>query len=219
MKKINYLLVLAFFLCLGLGIPQMVWAAMTGGGYEIYADAFSAVDDTGAASGGTYTLYSTGGEAAIGDIDGGTYSLRGGFQAMEKGSLSLDLSTTSVSLGIASLTSVASTTATSTISTDSLTGYSFVMDEDGNLASGLNDIDDVADGTVSAGSEEYGISTFGGGGVLVLDTAIVDGLQVASAGGPVVSEETGIIFKMAIGGTSRAGSYTQTLTATLTVNP
>lgn len=219
MEKKGFSLILALFLFLFFFLPQIVSGAMTGGGYEIYADTFSAVDDTGASNGGTYTLYSTGGEPAIGDIAGGTYSLRGGFQAMEKGSLSLDFSTTTVALGTVSLTSIASTTVTSTISTDSPTGYSFTFDENANLSSGLNDIDDVLDGAVTAGSEEYGISTFGGGAALVGDNAIVNGLEIASSNGPVVGESTGITFKMAVGGSSRAGSYTQTLTATLTVNP
>jgi hypothetical protein len=107
----------------------------------------------------------------------------------------------------------------STISSNAPTGYSLTFDEDGNLRDGALEIDDVADGEVTIGSEEYGVETIGGGGVLATDTAIDDGLVVASSLSEVVDEETGIVFKAAIAGTSRAGTYAQTITATLSVNP
>jgi hypothetical protein len=197
---------------------QSLFAAMSGGTYELFADTFSSSEES-LTSGGTYTLRGTMGEVGIQDISGGTYTLRSGFQAMEKGVLSLSFSTTSIELGTLSLTELASTTVSSTISSNAPTGYSLTFDEDGNLRDGALEIDDVADGEVTIGSEEYGVETIGGGGVLATDTAIDDGLVVASSLSEVVDEETGIVFKAAIAGTSRAGTYAQTITATLSVNP
>lgn len=197
---------------------SFVFSAMSGGGYEIYGDTFSSSEDVLTSSSG-YTLYGTTGEFFAADATGGGYTLRGGFQAMEKGILILNFTTNTVNLGTLSLVSVASTTVSSTITTDSLTGYSLTFDEDGNLRDGANDINDVGDGTVTAGSEEYGVRTIGGGGVLAIDTAIVDGLVVGSSLVPENDEETGIKFSAAIGGSSRAGSYEHVITATLTANP
>lgn len=196
------------------------FAAMTGGTYSIYADTFSATDDTPSSTGGTYSLRSSSAEAAVGDTSGGTYTLRSGFQAMEQTVLTLSLSTTTPNLGTLSLTDISSTTVSSTISTDSSTGYSLTFDEDGDLRDGAATINDVLDGEVTAGSEEYGIRTIGGGGAHALtDVAIVNGLEVASSNGVVSNEETGIQFRAAIGGSTLAGSYAHTITVTLSANP
>ncbi len=324
-------------------VPTLAFGAMSGGGYEIYADTFSATSDSAEATGGTYSLRSTGGEIgaetlqtgatgtistsdgdvltgetfylsdgfasrtfrftnlagggngtvdgdgavfvdygggalfnpnamairirdAINDEDahlsieasssgfvvtvlnliggssgnvditetvdsanfvvvgmsggGSSYTLLGGFQAMEKGILSLSFSTSSAGLATLSLIAISSSTVSSTITTDSLTGYSLTFDEDGNLRDGTNDINDVVDGTVTLGVEEYGVRTIGGGGALGgVDTAIVDGLEVASSVGSVNDEETGIQFRVAIGGSTLAGDYAHVVTATLSANP
>lgn len=195
-------------------------AAMTGGSYNIYADTFSGSEDPSAATGGTYSLRGTAGESSAGNISGGTYTLRGGFQAMERGVLTLSFSTSTVGLGTLSLSTIASSTVSSTVSTNSATGYTLSFDEDGNLRDGANDLNDVVDGTVTAGAEEYGVRTIGGGGMLAgVDTAIADGLEVATSGGDVTDQETGIQFRAAIGGSSRAGSYAHVITATITANP
>lgn len=211
-------LILAF---LFFWIPFSIsFAVMSGGTYDIFADTFSATDDSAASTGGTYSLRSNGGESGVGNLSGGTYTLRGGFQAMEKSVLSMSFTTSSVGLGILSLVSIASSTVSSTVTTDSVTGYSITLTEDGNLRDGGNTLDDVLDGAVTAGSEEYGLRTIGGGGEWAgVDTAIVNGLEIATSLGVVNNQETGIQFRAAIGGSSLAGSYAHTITATITVNP
>lgn len=199
---------------------SLSFAAMNGGSYEIYADTFSGSNDSSGSSGGTYTLRSTTGESSAGEFSGGTYTLHGGFQAMEKGVLSLSFSSSSAALGTLSLLSISSSTVSSTITTDSLTGYTLTFDEDGNLRDGIKDINDVADAEVTAGSEEYGFRTIGGGGMWAgVDESIVNGREVATSVGPVTGQETGIQFRVAIGGTSLAGSYAHVITATVTANP
>ncbi len=218
LKKIyKFILV---FVVLSLALPFSVsQGAMSGGAYSIYADTFSASDDPAASTGGTYTLRSSAGESA-GDLTGGTYTLKGGFQAMEQASLSLSFNTTTASLGTLSLLELASSTVSSTISTDSSTGYSLTFDEDGDLRNGGATIDDVLDGSVTVGFEEYGLQTIGGGGTSPLaNVAIVNGLEVASSLGPVSGEETGIQFLATVGGATLAGSYSHIITATLSANP
>jgi len=219
MMHSKYIAIFLFITLLALFSPAAVsFGAMTGGDYEIYGDTFSGSEDSLTSSSG-YTIYGTTGEFAAQTATGGTYTLRGGFQALEKGILELEFTTTTIAFGTLSLSSVTSSTVSSTITTDSLTGYSLTFDEDGNLRDGANDINDVVDGAVTAGSEEYGVRTIGGGGDLAADTAVVDGLGVASSVGSVNDQETGIKFSVAIGGSSRAGSYTHVITATITANP
>ncbi len=202
------------------GVPIGLHAAMTGGTYEIYGDVFSSFEDS-LTTGGNYAIFETGGESGSNMPTGGSFILRSGFQALEQGTASLILSTTTVSLGQLSIASVASATVTTTVTVDSSSGYTLAIAEAGNLASGANDIDDVADGAVTAGSEEYGIRTSGADGQLAVDTAITGAsLTVASNAGAVNSSATAVDFRASIDTTkTRQGNYTHTVTFTLTANP
>ncbi len=194
---------------------------MTGGDYEIYGDVFSFVD-TNYSTGGDYKLYDSG-ETIATSTGSGSYELRGGFQALEKGILSLTLSDSNLNLGTLSQVQVSTTSLDITISTDSETGYSVSISEDGNLRKGAggdpDDVDDVSDGTVSAGSEEYGISTSGSDGLLVSDTAIDGSVDVAFHSGQVTNHSTEVVFKASIDSGSIGGNYSHTVTFTTTVNP
>lgn len=149
--------------------------------------------------------------------------LKGGFQAMERASLSMSVDPSTVALGQLSLAAVSSGSVVMTVTTDSSSGYAVSATEDGNLRKGVgganDDINDVVDGTVSAGSEEYGIVTSGGGGLLAVDTALSGTLSVASSNSNVTAQQTTITFKAAIGSSSRAGSYSHIVTFTATANP
>jgi len=65
----------------------------------------------------------------------------------------------SCSLGTLTTAQVYGCTYTNTISTNAANGYVAQIQDDGNLRSGSNDINDVSDGTVNAGVEEYGASS------------------------------------------------------------
>ena len=160
---------------------------------------------------------SGGGEATTG------FELRGGFQAMERSSLTMSVNSNTVSLGELSLVAVASGSVVLSVTTDSTTGYTASVTEDGNLRKGgggdNDDINDVLDGSVTAGSEEYGITTSGGGGLIGADTAISGTVSVAAASGEVSSQQTTVTFKAAIANTSRAGSYSQVVNFSATANP
>ena len=200
--------------------PTALDTAMSSGDFEIYSDSFSVVNTDVAAS-NNFSLYSTGGEVVSTSTasTSGSISLKSGFQAAEKGILSYTLSDSSLDLGTLSDTSIALNSMTVTVSTDSETGYSLVVTEDGNLRSGANDIDDVADGAVSVGVEEYGLRTVGDDGQLANDTAITGSLVVASRNGASPNQSTPMEFRASIDGSTAAGSYSHVLTYTVTVNP
>lgn len=201
---------------------QSTLAAMTGGDFEISEDTFS-MSDGSETSGGDYTLESASGEAAAGLSETGDYQLYAGLMPSDTAttslSYSLDANNISLSFGSSPLTTVASSSLLLTVSTGSTSGYSANVTENTNLTDGTNDIDDVTDGEVTAGSEEYGISTTGTDGQLSSDTAIDGTVIIASASTSVSGRETRIYFEAAVSQSSLAGSYSHTVTFTVTANP
>lgn len=209
-----------FFLTL---LTVFTWAlpvrtAMTSTNYNIFADSVSGVD-VGPVTSSNYTLYNTIGEVGVTTTPGSTYQLRAGFQAMELGGLSATVSPSSISLGALVPTAVATSGVAVTVTTDSGSGYTVSLAEDGNLRSGSNTIDDVSDGSVTAGSEEYGIRTSGSSGLLTSDTAISGTVYVASAATEVTADLTTVIFSAAVTSTTQTGSYAQQVTFTIAINP
>ena len=206
-NKINMkftIVTLAVIFCLT-WITPLNALSMEGGGYQIIADSFSftSVDQ---ATGGDYAIFSTGGEVGATSTVGGNAVLRGGFAATNQGILRLTLSSDAINLGALS---------------DSQTGYTLSLTEDGNLrdASG-NDINDVSDGAVDAGQEEYGIRTVGPDGLLAIDQNLYPGNRnVAAAAGIVTNRATTISFRASRSNATAAGSYSHRVTFTLTVNP
>lgn len=195
---------------------------MTGGNFEIFADTFSMIQDQ-VTTAGNFTLSSSGGEFFATTTQSGTYTLKGGFQALERASLSLSVSHDSISLGEMSLSQVKSAEVVLQVTTDASTGYTAIVSEDGNLRKGEgganDDINDVQDGSVTAGSEEYGFTTSGEAALIATDMAIQNSLAIAQSNGVVNSQETTVTFKGSIGPQSRAGSYSHNVTFTVTANP
>lgn len=201
------------------GLVRPLETAMTGGAYELYADSFVVIDSE-AVSGGEYTLTGSAGEGTAVVGSGGVYELRGGFQAQDVGILSLNLNPGTLSFASLSSASVSTGGVVLSVSTDSNTGYSLSLSEDGNLRSGGNAIDDVSDGTVTAGEEEYGVRTSGADAVGTgSDRAISGSLVVASGSGRATDAQTTVQFRVGISPTTPAGNYSQALTFTLSVNP
>jgi hypothetical protein len=196
-------------------------SAMTGGDYSIPMDGF-VVSDGVASSGGDYSLSDSMGDFAAGDISAGDYVLKGGIWSIDSSAISSSFDSTSVTLdfGATPLTTVASDSIILTVTTDSITGYAATATEDGNLRSGANDIDDVSDGSVTAGSEEYGFVTSGGDGQLASDTAIDGTVTVASKNSSASGSATTITFKAGISAsTVVATTYEHTVTFSVSVNP
>ena len=163
-------------------------------------------------------------ESTLGELSGVTtstnFSNRSGFQAINAESkMTMALSSNSVSLGTLSSGSVSSASLTVTVTTNAPSGYSVRLTEDGNLRSGSNTIDDVSDGAVSVGVEEYGIGTSGTSGQFnSSDTAISGTLVLASRSSVASAEATTVTFKASMNSATINGSYSHTITFTTIAN-
>jgi len=198
---------------------QTLHAVMTSTSYIILEDNFTTAEQ-GISTSTSFTLFDSLGDFPPGTLSGSTYTLYGGFYFPEDGSfLSLTMSTTTVDLGTLSASSVSTASATGTVTATMDTGYTLAVSEDGNLRSGANDIDDVSDGTVTAGAEEYGIQTSGADGLLVTDTAVDGSVNIATNNDAVANLPTRVDFSASIDGSTTAGSYAHQVTFTLTANP
>lgn len=206
-------------------VTILLWSAplkgaMSGGDYEITVDGFVVADGSGS-SGGNYDLNEYAGDFSSGDMEGGNIDLEGGFYFASDEGLSTSLSKSTISLTFPSspLSTVVSDSLILTVTTDSVSGYATSIGEDGNLRSGANDINDVIDGSVTAGSEEYGIRTTGGDGLLATDTAISGSVALASSAGPASGNATTVTFRVGVAQSTISGSYSHIVTLTTVVNP
>lgn len=197
------------FLAICVLIPTPIFA-MSSTNYSILADSF---DGGGFSSSTNYGAF-----GAVGEWQGFTsstnYSVNGGFNGIWADStLSLSLGSSSVSLGTLSSSAVSSVANIATVTTTYIGGYSLYIYESAGLASGSNVIDDVTDGTVSAGNEEYGIRTSGtSGSYNSTDTAITSTWKsIATNASAATSEQTTITFKASIASDTPGGSYSHSV--------
>lgn len=192
-------------------IPFHVSAAMSSTNYFIYADTVET--GGGFSASGSYSLEGTTGESPTHFASSSAYEIRAGYQYMERGYLSLDISDNSLNLGTLSVTAVNSALTTLTVSTDSLTGYS--MSISSVVGAGLTA---VVDGTVTAGSEEYGFSASGPENQVVGDVGVTAGTIIAATSSAIFNSATDMIFKASMNSGSPAGSYSQTVTVSASAN-
>lgn len=108
------------------------------------------------------------------------------------------------------------------VSSTAMNGYSVYIQGDGSLRSGLNTIASVADGAVSIGSEEYGMSVTGtrafGAGV---DTAVTSSQRIigqSSTTSSSIGDRVGMVFKLSTTAATTPGTYGQAVFYTLTAN-
>ncbi len=140
--------------------------------------------------------------------------------------ISMRVDDTTMDLGTLSVSSVKHAQQTYTINANNRTGVHVSIVADGPLRDNSgNTIDAVTDGTVSAGSEEYGFT------LAAVDTAITplfDTTQdhalpysvtrLAETSQPVGNATFDLLYKAAISGDTVAGNYTQTVTVTIASN-
>lgn len=103
------------------------------------------------------------------------------------------------------------------VTIDNGSGYEVQILEDGDLRSGLATIDDVADGAVTTGSEEYGgrssDTTLADSTFDTIDTAFTGDLQkIATESSQIFFSRNFVTLKASINNASTLGTYTQTLT-------
>lgn len=208
MKRMLALLIIG--ICLA-GFPGPVICAMSSTNYFIYADTVET--GGGLSTGGVYGLQDTAGESPVGFSSSSAYEIRAGYQFMERGSLSLIISSNSLNLGTLSATAVNSGSTTATVTTDSVTGYSLSI----SSVSGTS-VAAVTDGTVTAGSEEYGFSASGAESSVTGDVAVAASTLVASTSSPITDSATIMTFKASMSPSTVGGSYGQTVTIAASAN-
>ena len=124
-----------------LSFPLIGIAEMSSTNYSIYADSFTIGGFFSTST--NYSFWDSIGEWSAGNITSTTYEILGGFQAMEKGKLSLIISKNNLNLGSLSVNNVNSDSTNFTISSDSNTGYIFSIN-----SAGPSPITAVTDGEV-----------------------------------------------------------------------
>jgi hypothetical protein len=210
-KKIIILLI-----SLALLNPLSVFALMTSTNYTIFADDFnSGIVATSSA----YRMESTVGESPADLTTSTSYTISGGYQAMDRVSLSLSISDSSLDLGNLSTSQVSSDNTTVTVTTESDTGYNLGMSAESWSGTALAD---VSDNTVTAGAEEYGFSITGldvNNSLLSIDNDIgnlvLAGTTVMSSSTSVTNSTSTLTFKASIGSGTGTGSRAHTVTLTL----
>jgi hypothetical protein len=139
--------------------------------------------------------------------------------------VTMAIDTTTIGLGTLSTASVKEADQTYTTTSNNTTGVTIQIATDGNLDSGANDIDYVGDGTVTAGSEEYGISVDNVSGLTIDadynsgDNDIIQAANnIATSTGTVNGATFDINYKASISGNTVAGTYAQVVTVTVATN-
>ncbi|MCX6779044.1 MAG: hypothetical protein NTU97_02330 [Candidatus Magasanikbacteria bacterium] len=197
---------------------------MQSSNYKIMTDVISVGGETSTST--NYQVFNTVGEFGVTDTRSTStgYILDAGFQPSSTATnLSSTLSTNSINLGTLSPSTVSSGSQTLTVSTDSATGYTVTIQDDGDLRSGANSISDIiSGGTVTAGTPGYGISTEGVAGQMNSITTsmpLTTSPQIlAATSTPAANEQTIITYKAAIGSGTAYGTYSHTVTFTTVVN-
>lgn len=118
-----------------------------------------------------------------------------------------------VDLELIDLTSVKTGVSFFVVNTNATNGYEVFVTEDGNFRTASFDIDDVSDGTVSAGSEEFGIESLGADVQNSGDWAVTSGLQTISSNSvPAINNRTAVIYKTASDEFTESGNYSNIIT-------
>jgi hypothetical protein len=204
MKKIS---LFSIIVLLGaMAFPSASFGVMSSTNYTIFADS---IDAGGVLStSGTYSLEDTIGETPTGgSASSSVYEVLAGYQAMDWSVLVLDVDTNTVNLGTLSTSAVTTSSATLSVTVDASSGYVLSV----GSVSGTS-LTAVADGTVSAGAEEYGIAVSGIDAAFADDQAIAAGLNISSSSTLVTYAETVVTFKAAISSASTAASLSQSIT-------
>jgi len=195
--------------------PQVSFGLMSSTNYIIYADDFN----SGViASSTSFRLEGTAGESPVGETNGASYDILGGYQAMDTSQLSLTIADSSLDLGNLVVTAVNSDSTNLTVFTDFSSGYTLSI---GNInwTSALT-ISDLVGTAVDAGLNEYGFSISGddvNALLLSRDNVVTAGTTLMSSSSAVTSSST-LTFKASISSGTAVGVRTQTVTLTLSNN-
>lgn len=193
---------------------------MSSANYKIFVDS---VNPGGLSSDSSnYRLTDTLGEVGTNETASSTnFKTKAGFEAIELGNiLTVNLSKNAINLGVMSPSNVVTDSHTLTVTTNG-NGYTTTATSDGNLrTTGGDDIDNVLDGSVTAGSEEYGIRTSGiDGQQNGADTAITPlAKDIAKRVTTAVGVITTINYRAAVTTGTPFGNYNQIISYSTTGN-
>jgi len=155
-------------------------------------------------------------ETTQGSTTSTNFVSEGGFQVLKDiPFISVTLSTTSLSLGTLTTSAVTTAAITTTVTTNAESGYTSTIIENANITNGAGGtIGDVSDGTVSAGSSEYGFSTSGTDGQYnSTDTSITSSPKTYATRSSTASAVATIVtLKTAISSATPTGTYGNTIT-------
>jgi hypothetical protein len=209
MLRVSFLLVI--FLAGFFAFPAKSLGVMSSSNYTIFADS---IDSGGMLSAsGTYSLEDTIGESPVATSTGGTYEIIPGYQAMDWNVLLLEVPNGTIDFGTLTLGEVASSTMIFSISSNAASGY--VLSVGSVSGTGLTN---VADGSVTAGQEEYGLAVSGVDASFADDRGVTAGLNIAASSSPVVLADTMVTFKAAISSASVAGARSQSIVFSISTN-
>ena len=196
---------------IAIGMPCPAFSEMSSTNYQIYADTMQSGGTL--SESGVYALQDTVGESASDFTTSSIYEIRAGYQYMERGYVSLDLSATSLNLGVLSTSSISSAATTATVGTDSESGYALsITGVSGTM------ITAVSDGVVTAGSEEYGFSANGPESAISGDAAVAASTLIASSASAIDPSAIVLTFKASQSPSSAAGTYSQAVTLAAVAN-
>jgi len=140
--------------------------------------------------------------------------------------VNIGVDTTTIELGTLSTASINESDQTYTINSNNRTGVTVAIIADAVLNDGFgNDINAVADGAVTAGTEEYGISVDNVVGMTIEspfdagdDPVPVVSDNIANTATEISNGTFDINYKSSITGTTIAGTYDQVVTITISSN-
>lgn len=188
-----------------LAFPPTSWGVMSSTNYTIFADSIDS--GGGLSTGGVYSLQDTIGESPVGFTTSSMYEVIGGYQAMDLSSLSISIDTDIINLGVLDIDLVASSSAVVSVTAGAADGYVLSVASVGGTSLAA-----VSDGTVSAGTEEYGVAVSGAHAAFANDQAVVAGLNLATSASPATSPaQTTLTFKASISGSSVEGGRSQSI--------
>lgn len=204
---------LKLFLTLLILTPGFAQAEMTSTNYHIYADSIG-LNGGEFATSTNYSLDSTTNDSPGGLATSTSYTVVGGYQGANLSeSLSVNIESASIGLGELSSASVATDSVAIVVETNSITGYLLTV---GSVSGSM--IASVSDGSVSAGSEEYGIAVTGAHASFGDDRSVIAGRVLASVSDAVLSTTTTLEFKASVASNTTDGEYSQTVTLTASAN-
>lgn len=208
----------ATFACLVvLFYPLSIQATMSSSNYRIWSDGISSGGNQGSSA--SYGLEDTIGEAATGEgMLSTNYLSNAGLPSIFAEPVMLfDLSSSAVTFSPTIQPSSVSTASYSfTVSTNARFGYTVQVTEDGDFRLGANNINDVVDGSVTTGSNEYGLAVSGTDAAFADDEAIPNPsgtpLIVARATSWGSGRATTVTHKASVTTGFTSGSYSHVVT-------